>query len=507
MPSLKKNVTFNYIGQFYTAFIGILILPFYLQELGAEAFGLIGFFTLLLAWLQLLDLGMTPTLGREVARLKGDISSHHELRTVVRTLEVVFFFVAVVVTCLIFLEREWFALEWLSFNELDGDLVASCVGIMAAIVGVRWLTSLYMSGIYAYEQQVWINLVNIFIVSLRYPGALAVVYLTYGNILMFFAYQLALSVIEFFIYMIKLYRLMPEVNERVRFSSRTFKRIAPFALSIGYTAGIWVFITQLDKLLFSKILPLAEYGYLTLVASLAGGILLLSGPIGKAVLPRMTSLLAAGKEADMLKIYMTGTKLVSVIVAPIVAVIACFPKEVVYVWTGNVEAALWVEPILPLYALGFGVLTVSAFQYYLQYAHGRLKHHVYYGTVSAIISIPLIFYAAYNYGPVGVAWVWFIFRVVSILFWAPYVHHKFAPGIHLPWIFKNVVPQFSIAALCVALAVLLGRDALVDRMGDFFFIATVSIMTLIATFAVSFPQQIKTRLLASRVTKDEECEL
>ena len=89
MSSLKRNVLFNFVGQFYIAFVGILILPLYLKHLGAEAYGLIGFFTLLQSWMQLLDLGITPTLGREISRLK-DLPEHHfELRTVVRSLEMI----------------------------------------------------------------------------------------------------------------------------------------------------------------------------------------------------------------------------------------------------------------------------------------------------------------------------------------------------------------------------------------------------------------------------------
>ena len=492
MPSLKKNITFNYIGQFYTAFIGILILPLYLEQLGAEAFGLIGFFTLLLAWLQLLDLGLTPTLGREVARLKGDPKNHYELRTVVRSLEVVFMAVAVFVTIAIFINRNWLAVEWLTISELDADLVALCVGLMGVVVGLRWLSSLYMSGINAYEQQVWINIVGVCIVTLRFPGALAIILVSEGNLLLFFSYQFLVAGIECLIYSTKLYKIMPSTDTEVNFSANSLKRIAPFALSIGYTAGIWVFITQLDKLLLSKILPLADYGFFTLIATLTTGVMFLSYPIGRAILPRMTSLIAQNDEQEMMKIYMKGTRIVSAVVSPVVLVIAFFPQEIVYIWTGNVKASEWIEPILPLYVLGYGLLTVGAFQYYLQYAHGKLKQHVIYNTVSALISIPMIIYSAYSYGPIGVAWVWFIFRLLSLLFWAPYIHYKFAPGIHFDWIIKSVFPP-----IVVSLVVLLVVSGIFDyhfsnnRLLGLFYISVVTSVVMIASFGISFFKEIR----------------
>ena len=42
--SVIRNTGLNYLGQAYALLIGILILPFYLGHLGAEAYGLIGFF-------------------------------------------------------------------------------------------------------------------------------------------------------------------------------------------------------------------------------------------------------------------------------------------------------------------------------------------------------------------------------------------------------------------------------------------------------------------------------
>jgi O-antigen/teichoic acid export membrane protein len=58
---LKRTLFFAYTAQVYISLIGILLMPLFLRLMGAEAFGLIGFFLMLQAWLQLLDLGFSPT--------------------------------------------------------------------------------------------------------------------------------------------------------------------------------------------------------------------------------------------------------------------------------------------------------------------------------------------------------------------------------------------------------------------------------------------------------------
>ena len=78
--SLKWNASANFIGLCYTTIIGIVILPLYLQYLGAEAFGLVGFFTVLHAWMQLLDMGMSPMLSRQAAQARGGAIDFFELK-------------------------------------------------------------------------------------------------------------------------------------------------------------------------------------------------------------------------------------------------------------------------------------------------------------------------------------------------------------------------------------------------------------------------------------------
>jgi hypothetical protein len=56
---------------FWVVAIGIVMVPVYLRCMGREAYGLVGFFAVLSAWLALLDLGLSPDLAREAARYRA----------------------------------------------------------------------------------------------------------------------------------------------------------------------------------------------------------------------------------------------------------------------------------------------------------------------------------------------------------------------------------------------------------------------------------------------------
>ncbi len=459
VKSLKLNAIANFIGLGYTTVIGIVVFPLYLQYLGAEAFGLVGFFAVLQAWMQLLDMGMSPLLSRQVAQARGQNISFLELKKLLRSLELIFLFLSLIAVLSIASGSAWIANSWLNISSLASYKVSICIVLMSCIIGLRFFTTLYLSGIRGTENQVLLDIANIALVTLKFVGVLLLLQFVTQDFVYFFVYQLIIGIIELMVLAFMFYRFIPSTDRvGIRFFWNTLKPMLPFAGGLAYAAGIWVLMTQLDKLILSKILPLSEYGYFALVAIIATGITSISAPISQAILPRMTYLLSQGNEKEMLSLYRKSTQLMSVIMFPITGMIAIFSTELLFAWTGDRVAAEWAGPVLFWFALGNGILAISAFQYYLQFAHGKLKMHVTYISISASIQIPIIFYVAFKYGALGVALTWFILRLISFIIWIPIIHNKFAPGIHWPWLLKDVAPIFISTAAFIILVDNVGID-------------------------------------------------
>lgn len=438
----KKNILANYFGQFYNIIIGIVMVPFYLKYLGAEAYGLVGFFALMQSWMALLDLGLSPTLSREVSKVRAanSISETLRFKTILHSLEFIFIILSIIIAVSIVFGSEWITHKWLKVDSLNLDTVSYCIALMGIIIGFRFLTTLYSSGITGAEAQVWLNSANVILNTLRFVGVLAVLHFINNDIELFFEYQLIVTIIGFVLMGYKFYALMGLERFKLYFSYQALKPVLPFALGVAYTGGIWVFLTQMDKFFLSNILSLKEYGYFALSMMVANGVLQLMSPIGQALQPRMISLLHEGKEAEMYLVYKKSTQLMAVVIFSTVGIIGAYSYELLYAWTGNKEIALWAKDILFWYVMGNGILAISSFQYGLQFAHGNLKLHVYYNTWLAIISIPFIFFVAYNYGALGVAILWFVIRLVGFLFWVPFIHNKFVPGLHRDWMIKDILP-------------------------------------------------------------------
>jgi O-antigen/teichoic acid export membrane protein len=446
--SLKKNIFANYASQLYVTLIGIVIVPLYIKYMGAEAYGLVGFFAMLQAWFSLLDMGLTPTMARETARFHGGATDALHYRRLVRALEGVFFLVALVGGGSLFLLSDIIAHKWLNANLIETSEIALSLNIIAIIVAMRWMAGLYRGAINGAEKLVWLSTFNSTIATLRFVGVLPVLIFIDASPSAFFLYQLFVSSIELIGLTLKAYQLLPviPIGQRVRWAWAPLKPVLKFSLTVAFTSSVWVLVTQTDKLVLSKILPLSDYGHFTLAVLVASGIMIISGPISSAIMPRMANLEAQGKHDELIALYRQLTQFVAVLAGATATTLAVCAESLLYAWTGDAALAKEVAPILSLYSWGNGILVVAAFPYYLQYAKGDLRLHLIGNAVFAVLLIPTIIIVANKYHAEGAGYVWLGMNLISFIAWLPIVHRKFAPGLNIKW-YKNDVMVILIPIL------------------------------------------------------------
>lgn len=456
--AMRKNIIANYVSQLYSAGIGIFILPLYIKYMGAESYGLVGFFTMLQAWFALLDLGLTPTIARETARYHGGSMSALRYRQLFRALSTIFASIAVIGGTALWLLAEPIAYKWLQVETLSMNVVVVAVQIMAVSVALRWLGGLYRGVITGSERLVWLSGFNAIIATLRFPAVFITMWQYGFTPTVFFWHQLAVAIVEVLGLYLMSNRLKPVTTkgENIGWSIQPVKPVLKFALTIAFTSSVWVLVTQTDKLILSGILPLAEYGFFTLAVLVASGIMILSAPVSTVIMPRMARLHAEGKHDEMIQVYRNATQLVSVVAGSASLTIAFFAEPLLYAWTGDREIASNAAPVLTLYALGNGVLAVSAFPYYLQYALGNLRYHLIGNLVTVVTLIPAIIWAASEYGGVGAGWAWLGINSLYLMLWVGYVHHKLQPGLHISWLMNDILN------ICLVILLIAGTASRLD---------------------------------------------
>ena len=484
--SLKKNILANYISQIYVTVIGIVMVPLYLKYMGAEAYGLVGFFAMLQAWFNLLDMGLTPTMARETARFRGGALDALNFRRLVRALEGIFLVIALAGGGILLLLSGQIATNWLTAEHLLVSEVQRSIQIIAIIISLRWMSGLYRGQISGSERLVWLSGYNTAIATIRFVGVLAVLIFIGVTPTIFFSYQLCVALIELAGLMMISYRLVPPIpeGERIAWSWAPLKPVLKFSLTIAFTSSAWVMVTQTDKLVLSKILPLAEYGYFTLAVLVASGIMVISGPVSAAIMPRMAKLEAEGDHAGLIRVYRQATQLVTVIAGSAAVTVAFFAEPLLLAWTGDKLLAQQAAPVLVLYAIGNGILAVSAFPYYLQYAKGNLRLHLIGNAGFVIFLIPAIIWAASQYGGVGAGYTWLAMNLIYFLAWIPLVHRKFEPGLNRLWYGRDIsVIAITVVGVGYFLSNIIPQNY--SRLGQIGVLVGFGVVVMSAGFGVS----------------------
>jgi O-antigen/teichoic acid export membrane protein len=461
--TFRRNLLSNYAGQLYVAFVGIAMIPLYLRYMGAEAYGLVGFFTMMQAWFLLLDVGLTPTLSRAASSYAGGSIDALTLRRVLRILEGVFLAVGLTAASLISYGASYISGEWLQVASLDKMQVETAIRLMAIIALLRWATGLYRGVLAGFEKLVWLNALNVLVATFRFALVIPYMVLFGADPVQFFSYQVVVSLVEFGFLSLKAYRLLPQVDDarNAGWNWAPIRGVLKISLTIALTSSIWIAVTQTDKLILSGLIPLTDYAFFALAVSVAGGINIVSAPVSGALLPRLTRLNAEGKHVELLQLYRRASQLVVGVVGPVALFLFFFGEHAIWAWTGDRETAHRTAETLGLYAIGNGLLALAAFPYYLQFAKGDLRLHLIGNLLFAAIYLPILYYLVLRAGVTGAGYAWILANALPLLLWTPVVHRRFMPTAHMRWLILDLLPVLAVPALIVV-----GLNLLVDWTGD-----------------------------------------
>lgn len=422
--SLKKNVIANYLGQAWVSLIGLIFVPVYIHYLGMDAYGLIGVYTLLQAWLGLLDMGMTPTLTREMSRYTAGAHSADSIRDLLRTMEYICFIVALLLGLLVWQCSNWLASHWLQSEKLPIDKLATVIAIIGLVIALRFVEGLYRGAIVGLQQQVWLNITGAVLATLRSGGAVLLLIWLAPSIELFFLWQGVISIVAIVLFIIATYRFLPASQHRPQFSLIQLNMIKRFAGSMMTITLLSLLLTQIDKILLSRLLNLEMFGYYSLANTIALMLLQLITPITQAYYPHFTELVTQHHTEKLSKIYHQSSQLVNILLIPATLILVFFGKNILLLWTNNTTLVENVAPLLTLLALGTMINGFMYTPYFLTLAYAWTKFALYQNIIAVILLAPAMLWAIIHYGAIGAAWVWLILNIGYVLIGVHFMYRR-----------------------------------------------------------------------------------
>ena len=431
--------------------MNIAFIPLYIKYLGIEAYGVIGFYVMLQGWLQLLDMGMTPTLSREMARATGGSHTPDSMLDVLRSIEVLAVMIAFAMVLSVALSSGWLAHDWLRAEHLSFAELQQALVIMGIVSALRFIENLYRSSLVGLQCQVILNVIATSTATLRALGAVGMLHWISPTLNTFFIWQGIVSVVSLIWLGLVTYRALPKGTRPGRFSPAVLMEIKEFAGGMLGLTLLSLILTNVDKIVLSRLLSLGDYGYYSLAISVATSINILGSPIRQAWYPRLCELVVSNNKKILCRTFHQGSQLVAVVMGSAAAVMIAYAPILLAWWTHDAELAEKTAHLVQVLVFGNLLNGLMWMPAVLQLSFGWTRLTIYTNIVSIIIIIPAIFLITPVYGALGAAWVWVILNAGYILFGVHFMFRKILGGEKSRWYIDDVIRPLQAPAMMVVM--------------------------------------------------------
>jgi O-antigen/teichoic acid export membrane protein len=450
MASLSRNIVANYVGRGWMALISLLLIPVYIKFIGVEAYGLVGFYTALSSVLSVLDLGIGATMNRELARRSAVPEQSDSKRDLVRTLEIVYWGISILAGVIIVLIAPFITDNWIKAQDLDQHTILKAVQLMGISFAFQFPMSLYQGGLMGMQKQVLVNIILIITSTVRSGGVILILWLVSPTVNSFFAWQAAMSLIGSLVFLVAMWSNLPKNHHRPRFRTNIIQDVWKYAAAISANAIIGIVLTQLDKVILSKMLSLKLFAYYSIAATVASSIWMIILPFNNAVFPHLVQLYEKKQTAELRIKFHLFSQVLSFLLLPVCALLISFSKEILYIWIKDpliVENAYLIVSLLVFGTMLNGLVSIPANS---APAFGWPLLITYTNIVQAIVIIPLIVGMVYWLQGIGAAITWIILNSTYIIFMVPSFFRRFLREEQKKWYLRDLLlPAVVAFAICI----------------------------------------------------------
>lgn len=438
--NIKQNIISNFLGNGYVVILQIALVPFLLKYLGAEAYGLIGVYVTLLAAFNMIDLGLSPALSRELARLSTSPSLARLMRSTVTTLECIYIVIALLIIGVFYFFSPLIAEYWLNNNSLPKTTISTCLQLMGVQCAMQFLTNYYTYGLQGLQQIILANTILAANHTFRAVAGLFVLVALSAGVEVYFYSQLIFTLMGLFLTAFALYQVLPKADVsnnlmvlkwqklKSRFSLERFNACKRFAAGMTIISTCSFFIMQVDKIILSKLVSLEQFGYYAAAVSVAVTVSGAAGMVSRSVLPRMTQLVAQNEIEQLEVLYLKSSALVAWIVLPISGSLIVFRHHFLSVYLGDIDKVEHITSVFALLMFGYAVHSLLYIPMALSLAYGWTRYGVNISLLAIIAFTPITIYSIFQYGIVGAAATWVLLSIGYLILSPIYLHRKLLKG-------------------------------------------------------------------------------
>lgn len=411
--TLKRNILANYLGAGTVALAPVLALPWYLAALGPEQFGLIGFIVMLQAVLGLLDAGISQALVREITvRLDSADGGRRSTAALLFGFERIYWLFALCAGCVTLLLADTLARHWLNLAGLPVASGREAIYGAAAIFAVQFPGSVYRSLLVGAQAQVALNGVMLGGALLRHAGGVIVV-LAWPTLTAYLVWHASIALLETLLRGRFAWRTLNVRRNQVKWE---IQQLRPMWRSVAGMSGVTLLgalTVQMDKIVLSRMVTIEQFGYYTVAATVAAGMLQLVYPLVQAVLPRAIQLRA--EPAALRSLGIKLARLIGLLVGLGALFFIAAGEWLLGAWLRNPAVVAVVYPLLAVLLVGTALNAFYNVGYINWIVHEKIRRVLQVNALALVLSVALIPPLVAWQGTIGAAFGWLAINLIGFL--------------------------------------------------------------------------------------------
>jgi len=348
-----KNTAINFVGKALPSLVGIITIPFIVQGLGTERFGILSLAWVVLGYFAVFDLGLGRATTKFVAVSlgKGDDDQVPPVVWTAVTVQMIFG----IVGGLFLLGITPFLVERI-LNIPQGLLseAKASFHLLALSVPIVLVSSSFRGVLEASQRFDLVNSVKIpsnalifflpllgLFLGFDLPGIVSLILISrFGALLALFAINLW---------------LFPNLK---KFSAHfsIFPSLFNFGKWIMTSSIIIPILLYLDRFVIGSLISISAVSYYTIPYEIVNRLWIIPFSLITTLFPAFSTINAAGDKQQIETLFFRSIKFILLIMGPLIVILILFSGNILQIWIGSEIAE---KSMLPMQILAVGVLVVS----------------------------------------------------------------------------------------------------------------------------------------------------
>ncbi len=417
MSRVSRNIIYNGLGQGLSVILSFIAVRFVFRRLGGDALGLIYFSLAFSAALSVaVQLGICESAVREIASHQG--SRPEYIESLIRTSSLLYWSGFLVLSLVAYAAAPYLVYHWVKLDSLDALTAIKIMRILTLGALVALPGGLYRALLVGLQHMGITNSIDVAGKALQQAGIFLVL-LIHGS-LFHVAYWIAIStlapIVAYWVVCTHFFSVRALLIPG--FSRAVVKE------NIGYASGLmtitlcaWI-SGQADKVIISKLLPLALLGIYTFARGAINQGMLLTGAINNAIFPHFSALQGAGKMDDLKAAYHKVHDLICFGTVPVFAAVP-FAAIPLFSRVFDMPSARLLFLPSTFLCVGYYMNGTLTAPYVVSLAVGRPDITARQNLVALLVVVPASAAAIYWFGLNGAGFSWVLYHLFAYSYGLP----------------------------------------------------------------------------------------